>query len=464
MPVSAVQAAKRAFVSVILYLANEFGVSAQLTRDSDDKRVLSAYKKVCLKVHPDKGGRAEAFKQLVAAKEKWEAASAKKGQKKQTATVPELTNANGSIFRINSTAVLLTYQGITGLDDWDEFLDFVSAKLKQWGVLRWCATMETTKKGNLHIHLMLQFRTTIDRPSRSFAFKGKPPNAGPNGPGKDYCGEGYCRKKIQESIDRGMFYVFADKIGTCRNREGNPCVSANYYPAWIPDADATYRVKGQWPEVLWKQYKLSHDACEDYLFKCRDNVLSKKRNLDACRQREEALEEEKEIAEVAKRIKANPSLYQPFGDVPAATAWLKLFSVDAMRYPVLIVLGPSGTGKTEWAQSLFENPLVLKVGSLTHFPEGMRQFSRKKNDALILDDIRDMKFLTDHQDKLQGKYNARVEFASTPGGTCAYQKYLYACPIVVTVNYTTVNLSLLSTCDWLGKDLNRVVVEFGAQA
>ena len=154
MPVSAVQAAKRAFVSVILYLANEFGVSAQLTRDSDDKRVLSAYKKVCLKVHPDKGGRAEAFKQLVAAKEKWEAASAKNGQKKQTATVPELTNANGSIFRINSTAVLLTYQGITGLDDWDEFLDFVSAKLKQWGVLRCYAIMETTKKGNLHIHLM----------------------------------------------------------------------------------------------------------------------------------------------------------------------------------------------------------------------------------------------------------------------------------------------------------------------
>ena len=88
----------------------------------------------------------------------------------------------------------------------------------------------------------------------------------------------------------------------------------------------------------------------------------------------------------------------------------------ALRYPLLLVLGPSHTGKTEWAKSLFCKPLELKIGTLEHFPEKMREFDRNFHDGLVLDDVRDLKFLSDHQDKLQGKYDSRVEFASTPGG------------------------------------------------
>ena len=53
----------------------------------------------------------------------------------------------------------------------------------------------------------------------------------------------------------------------------------------------------------------------------------------------------------------------------------------------------------------------------------MRQFRRKVHDALVLDDIRDLKFIEDNQDKLQGKYDARMEFGTTVGGTCAYSKW-----------------------------------------
>ena len=35
------------------------------------------------------------------------------------------------------------------------------------------------------------------------------------------------------------------------------------------------------------------------------------------------------------------------------------FTTDRLRYPLLLVLGPSGKGKTEWAVSLFRNPLKL---------------------------------------------------------------------------------------------------------
>eukprot|EP00973_Karenia_brevis_P000924 127313-Karenia_brevis.AAC.1 len=207
---------------------------------------------------------------------------------------------------------------------------------------------------------------------------------------------------MQESINRAMFYVWADKKGTCRDRKQQPAVAGNYQPAWVEEAMSSYRVKGAWPLTLWQQYKLSHEVYEEYLFKCRDNVVSKKRNLDAVRQNEENIAEEEEMAATTKRVRSNPNLFRPFVEVPAAVAWLQLFLVDALRYPILVVLGASGKGKTEWAQSLFRNPLVLKVGGLEHFPDGMRTFRRGHHDGLILDDIRDMLFLTDHQDKLQG--------------------------------------------------------------
>ena len=90
----------------------------------------------------------------------------------------------------------------------------------------------------------------------------------------------------------------------------------------------------------------------------------------------------------------------------------------------------------------------------------MRTFDRHAHDGLILDDVRDLQFLVNHQEKLQGKYDAQVEFASTPGGTCAYAKYLFALPTVITANFSTRNRHLLHEDDWLACPTNRVVVEW----
>ena len=87
--------------------------------------------------------------------------------------------------------------------------------------------------------------------------------------------------------------------------------------------------------------------------------------------------------------------------------------------------------------------------------------SKKNNyDAIILDDVRDLYFLVRHQEKCQGKYDYRVEFGTTPGGGCAFFRWLWKVPLVVTANYTTKSLDLLETDDFLGNAGNRVVVRF----
>ena len=495
------QAAKRAFVAVLLRVAQFYKLVLGITRDSPDDELTGAYRKVARRAHPDKGGSVEHQTQLNNARDAWHAArgrpdttsqSAWEGNGAQRASTgtasaqPTMApqpapvgqrstpaKPGGSLakqgsadskspggWRVHCMAVLLTYNGITDLKQWRRFLKFVRSEQKNWNVRHWCATLEASKKGTYHIHLMLQFTKTVDRNSRSFAFEAIPPNCSPNGAGTDLLGSCIGGRNPQKSVDRGMFYVWADKVGTVRDEKGELCVAGNYYPCWREDWDMTYEVSARWVDALWRQRKLSHEVYKAYVYEAREGVQARMKNLDTVVEGKRAREEEAEMATTSKRIRCNKNLYRPFPDVPQATAWLQLFLLDAIRYPLLLVLGASSSGKTEWAKSLFKNALEMKVGSLPHFPDKMRQFVRYHHDGIVLDDVRDLEFLSDHQEKLQGKYDARVEFASTPGGTCSFHKYLFKVPTVVTVNYSTKHLEYLETHDWLSKKENCVVVHW----
>ena len=134
--------------------------------------------------------------------------------------------------RVRGVAVLLTYFGEWSLDLWSLFLKFVRGELAKWSVLHWCCTLEKSGEGNLHVHLALQFRLAVDRASTFFAWEGRKPNASSN----DYLGVGLFKNPrfLQPSVDRGFFYVYADKEGTQRDSEGRVCVEGNRLPCWAP--------------------------------------------------------------------------------------------------------------------------------------------------------------------------------------------------------------------------------------
>jgi len=489
MPVSLLQQTKRALVVLLVALARTYKVALKVNRDSPDSEVRTGCRKLLRKVHPDKGGSKEDTQKLTEKRDEWEKVlkakakperEQKKTQAKKKKPAAAKAPSEGALlptcweavvlatdqgadsadvpkeYRLQGTAVLLTYQNFKDEQQWRRFNTFVRSSRRAWKVRHWCTTLEACPStGRLHCHLMMQFRCAQDCSSKKFTFESLKANVRAN----DLCGEGICRKRFQQSVDRGFFYVWADKIGTVHRPDGTPCVDGSYHPVWTLKVPS-YKVLGKWAEELWKQYKVTHAKYEEYLFLSRDGVVGRKRNLDAVVEHQTEQAEKKEMAARLTRLRANPRLFPGFPVVPAAAAWLEMFKVDALRYPVLVVRGKSFTGKTEWVKSLFRNCLELKVGNLTHFPEGMRAFSRSKHDGLVLDDVRDMQFLVDHQDKLQGKYDAQVEFASTPGGRLSFKRDLYAVPIAVTVNFSTKNLQFLTDNDWLGNPANRVLVEW----
>jgi hypothetical protein len=131
MPVSVIQAAKRALVTLLVTFARHYQVTLTISRESGDADVVKAFKKVVLKAHPDKGGRAGDASKLNDVRQVWETA------KKNVHPPPSNSDNRGPAahdmsisppvqplaqqgFRIQSLAVLLTYHGFTGVSHWRE--------------------------------------------------------------------------------------------------------------------------------------------------------------------------------------------------------------------------------------------------------------------------------------------------------------------------------------------------------
>ena len=486
---SDVDLAKRELVKVLRELAGKHRVTLALSRESPDAEVQKAFRQVSRKVHPDKGGDLAEFQKLSATNDTWQDLRKKKG----TAGRPQKADEDKTSrpkagkswtvrvatekkeYRVQGQAVLLTYQGFSAdlavlLPTWQRFVSFVESKLKDWGVRLWTATAETNDDGKHHLHTMLQFFTkSDDRVSSLYVFEGVQPNASAN----DLMGEGFGGNRYQASVDRGQFYCWANKLGTVADGAGKLCRAGNCEPAWVRETGSglqgtaktthKYKVSADWPKKLWQDYKLETATFENYLYLSREKLAANKRNLELYRTWKHEHDLQVEIEERTKRIKSNPSLYTPFSRVPEADDWLAEFAQDAMRYPVLLAHAPSFAGKSEWAVSLFKKPLYVEIGSANMWPARMKKLDRSVHDGLVLDDLRDLRFLEDNQEKLQGKYNRPVELFNTPGGELAVTLDLFRLPMVFTINNDTKNLGLLKTSDFLKKRRNVCVLSFSGR-
>ena len=284
---------KRKLVSLLRNLGVSYGETLNVTRESTDLQVKAAHRKILLRVHPDRGGCTADAQRLNEAWEKWTktlAAVVKQGRpfknrptgagevgiadtitEQATEPIQDVFSERAE-YRVCGEAVLLTYQSFVDRSTWKEFLGFVETSIRVWKpkVKHWCATAEENSElgvFSFHLHLMLQFIARVDRGAEGFSFKDIRPNVSTI----DLAGEGLCKRKLQQSINRAMFYVWADKIGTVRDEGGDICVAGNYAPCWT-SMRFRYQVLGRWPETLWKQRKVTDAIYEKYMYECRDGI------------------------------------------------------------------------------------------------------------------------------------------------------------------------------------------------
>lgn len=232
----------RAFVAVLRPLLVKYNIrnASTVTRDVTQEEALRFYKRLLLKVHPDKGGEEADFRAVHEAKEAFESAGcAQGGRPAQGERRPqqgpcrgqrgsahpaqgvvgtqdgecEYCGVDSGEFRVNCRAVLLTYNGLTDFEDWLAFCGAVKGSLREWRVLYWAATFEECKSCRKHVHLMLQFHDKIDEPRSTFEISGWKPNVRVDG--GDYLGQPRSGSHKQADINRGFFYVGAAIEGVC---------------------------------------------------------------------------------------------------------------------------------------------------------------------------------------------------------------------------------------------------------
>ena len=121
-----------------------------------------------------------------------------------------------------------------------------------------------------------------------------------------------------------------------------------YLPAWT-ESVLNYQIPSKCSETLWKQYRVDDKDYERCLYVCRDGVLSRLRNLQTCQEHEARRAAQEALAACVKRLRSDPSVCPPFPVTPEAQEWLKAFWKNALRYPILVVIGLSCAGKIEWA-------------------------------------------------------------------------------------------------------------------
>ncbi len=121
----AVQQSKRAFVKVLLRIASFYRLPVSVNRSSSDEELDRAFRVVARKCHPDKGGSPDLSKELHSARDEWK-------KQRSSCRRPRESVVGGSLatseqgFRIRSSAVLLTYNGIRDVEHWKAFLAHVS--------------------------------------------------------------------------------------------------------------------------------------------------------------------------------------------------------------------------------------------------------------------------------------------------------------------------------------------------
>ena len=139
---SLAQLAQRALVSIVLRVAALYGLAPLgIARDSSDTDVDRAVRRVLRRAHPDKGGDTAHAQELNAAADSWKQSQSQHGGRAQAdaagrarghrgahglpgttvAARPEARPSGHTArrgFRIQYTAVMLTYNGIRGIRHW----------------------------------------------------------------------------------------------------------------------------------------------------------------------------------------------------------------------------------------------------------------------------------------------------------------------------------------------------------
>ena len=276
-------------------------------------------------------------------------------------------------------------------------------------------SLEAKLSGRVHLHWKIDLAAAIDHSTvDAFRFHGVGPDV--RTPWVYESGEKQPRgSSYREAVNRGHFYCWAPKLGTLYT-------GSNWKP-W-----RKYRVNGKWLEDLWADGKLSHETYMELSLKVRRGHAARKRDYEAVVADEKQRRVDARIAAVNVALE---KMKAPFREFSVVTAWEDSFLVLDFRWKLLVLCADSASGKSNFAESLFDNPYIITVEGADHLD--LRDFNYEANDGIVLDNVNSWGQVLKWRAVLQAR-NAKSKGGQSATNMFSYPQYLYGVPIVLTID------------------------------
>ena len=426
-------------VKILNEIATSVGVEGVLTRASASK-VQALYEKLCVHVSGDD------IAKLAAARDQWtdnggggdlpldmlpdlhtdmndedvQSTDMLPGHRVLQQSLYDATKA----FRLKARAFMLTFNSrmfTVSLALWDTFAAWVKQKAAEFGASEWSATLEESlhadEDGKAHLHAYFSWskpgQNGVDhRTTNGWVFSGIRPRV-------DVNSENRGRHMWMKSVQHGHFYVSVQKKGTA--------YTDTNYPPW----EAGWAPEPWWITKLWRVHKLDHAQYRHLSTQLREGHDKRKACVDAVEvsKSASAFQAEREVVKRFLSAKALP--FKPLH--PDVERWKMQYEEIEERFKMLVLYGPSRTGKSRLARSFFgeERTLVVDFQHAEH-PD-LRAYRRNRHRAILLDEVSSVSFIAANKKLLQAHVDGAI-LGQSATQLFSYYVFLWRVPIVLTTN------------------------------
>ena len=307
-------------------------------------------------------------------------------------------------FRIKAQAFLLTYNKADEPFFNEDDLKALRIQLQDSGSpneLSGC--LEIGKAGNVHMHMMFSGKT--DRLLNGFSYKGILPNVSINR------ARGHGKKA---SVMRGHYYCgIAPKIGQLTGF------------STLVEKEKFDLMQAMWVMSLVRQGKMTPQNGILELWKWRNNETYQLKKLESlvCKMDVELVKVRQDTV-----IEKATSRMRPWKNIRIIDGWrLQYVDPSEFRYDFLVLIGPSKSGKSKFAEGLFTNPF-------NHYNvECWMGYDSLIHDGIIYHDVPNIfNVILQKRDFFQANGSKMVDTSAT--NCYAKSVDLLAKPIVIVTN------------------------------
>ncbi len=189
-------------------------------------------------------------------------------------------------------------------------------------------------------------------------------------------------------------------------------------------------------QELWQRRKISHEGAREEFVRSRcPNVQRYVEQVGYIEEQERMELQKKQMAATAERLRGTMTVFRSH---PVIEQWMAQFAMlsskPASRFNCLLLRGATKCGKTQKALSLFgsDTSLVVNCQGMAPALPSIREFYKDRYSAIIWDEVSESQLLANKQ--VFQSANTLTALQQSRCNTAAYEKWLYAVPMILTSN------------------------------